>query len=101
MGKEERKSASFAEMLRASLGHGLVDGVTATVQGGTFKLPLSRLAVIEADDIAPGRERVVDGVEWLAGDSDDSPIMSRLNIVPTPVTRGKIASGQVLPATSM
>ena len=78
-----------------------MDGVTATVQGGTFKLPLSRLAVIEADDIAPGRERVVDGVEWLAGDSDDSPIMSRLNIVPTPVTRGKIASGQVLPATSM
>ena len=45
MGKE--KSASFAEMVRASLGDGLVDGVTANAQGGRFALPLSRLAVIE------------------------------------------------------
>ena len=101
MGKEEPKSATFAEMLRASLGHGLIDGVQANAQGGTFRLPLSRLAVIEADDVTPGRERLQDGVEWLAGDSDDSPIMSRLNLIPTPVTRGKLASGQVLPATSM
>ena len=57
--------------------------------------------MIEADDIAPGRERVVDGVEWLAGDSDASPIMARLNIIPTSQTRGKIASGAVLPGTSM
>ena len=97
----ERKSATFGQMVRASLGHGLVDGVTANSQGGRFALPLSRLAVIEADDVTPGRERLQDGVEWLAGDSDDSPIMSRLNIVPTSTTRGKLASGQVLPATSM
>ena len=95
------KTASFGQMVRAALGDGLIDGVQSTLSGGSFKLPLQRAAVIQADDIAPGRERVVDGVEWLAGDSDDSPIMSRLNIVPTPVTRGKIASGQVLPATSM
>ena len=101
MGKEELKSASFAEMVRASLGRGLVDGVQANSQGGTFKLPLERAAVIEADDIAPGRERVVDGVEWLAGDSDASPILSRLNIIATSFSRGKLASGQVLPATSM
>ena len=97
----ERKSATFGQMVRASLGHGLVDDVTAHAQGGTFRLPLSRLAVIEADDVTPGRERLQDGVEWLAGDSDDSPIMSRLNLIPTPVTRGKLASDQVLPATSM
>ena len=95
------KTATFAAMVRASLGHGLVDGVQATHQGGRFALPLSRLAVIEADDVTPGRERLQDGVEWLAGDSDASPIMSRLNIVATSQTRGKIASGQVLPATSM
>ena len=98
---KEQKTATFAEMIRAALGHGVVGGVQANSQGGTFKLPLARLAVIEADDIAPGRERVVDGVEWLAGDSDASPIMARLNIIPTGQTRGKIASGSVLPMTSM
>ena len=101
MGKEERKSASFAEMVRASLGHGLVDGVTANSQGGRFALPLSRLAVIEADDVTPGRERLQDGVEWLRGDSDASPILARLNFIPTSQTRGKVASGAVLPMTSM
>ena len=100
MGKE-LKSASFAEMVRASLGHGLVDGVSSNAQGGRFALPLSRLAVIEADDVTPGRERLQDGIQWLRGDSDASPIMSRLNIIATSQTRGKIASGQVLPATSM
>ena len=97
----EQKSASFGQMVRASLGHGLVDGVQANAQGGTFKLPLERAAVIEADDVAPGRERIVDGVEWLAGDSDESPVLSRLNIIPTSQTRGKVASGAVLPMTSM
>ena len=99
MGKE--KSASFAEMVRASLGRGTIDGVQANAQGGTFKLPLSRLAVIQAGDPAPGRERILDGVEWLRGDSDASPIMARLMIVPTSTTRGKVASGSVLPMTSM
>ena len=97
----EQKSASFAQMIRASLGHGLIDGVTAHREGGRFALPLSRLAVVEADDAAPGRERLQDGVEWLAGDSDASPILSRLNIIATSQTRGKLASGQVLPAVSM
>ena len=98
---KERKSATFGQMVRASLGHGTIDGVQANAQGGAFKLPLERAAVIEADDIAAGRERVVDGVSWLAGDAADSPIMSRLNIIPTSQTRGKVASGAVLPATSM
>ena len=98
---KEQKTATFGEMVRASLGHGLVDGVQATAQGGRFALPLSRLAVIEADDVTPGRERVEDGIQWLAGDSDASPIMARLNIIPTSQTRGKIASGAVLPQTSM
>ena len=99
MGKE--KSATFAEMVRASLGRGLIDGVQANAQGGRFALPLSRLAVIEADDVTPGRERLQDGIQWLRGDSDASPIMSRLNIIPTSQTRGKVASGAVLPMTSM
>ena len=98
---KEQKTATFAEMVRASLGHDLVDGVQATSQGGRFALPLQRAAVISAENIAPGRERILDGVEWLRGDSDASPIMSRLRIVPTPTTRGKIASGRTLPATSM
>ena len=100
MGKE-RKTATFGQMIRASLGGGLVDGVSAHAQGGNFRLPLERAAVIEADDVTPGRERVVDGVSWLAGDSDDSPILTRLMLVPTSTTRGKVASGQVLPSTSM
>ena len=57
--------------------------------------------MISAENVAPGRERVLDGVEWLSGDSDASPILSRLMIVPTPTTRGKVASGAVLPMTSM
>ena len=97
----EQKTATFAEMLRASLGRGTIDGVSSNAQGGNFRLPLERAAVIEADDIAAGRERVVDGVSWLAGDAADSPILSRLNIIATPVTRGKVASGAVLPMTSM
>ena len=100
MGKEQ-KSATFGEMVRASLGRGLINGVQATIQGGTFRLPLERAAVISAENIAPGRERILDGVEWLRGDSDESPILSRLMIVATSQARGKIASGQVLPATSM
>ena len=95
------RTASFAQMVRASLGHGLVDGVQASPQGGRFSLPLQRAAVISAENVAPGRERVVDGVEWLRGDSDASPIMGRLNVVPTSQTRGKVASGAVLPSTSM
>ena len=101
MGKEELKSATFGQMVRASLGHGMVDGVVANSQGGRFALPLERAAVISAENIAPGRERILDGVEWLRGDSDASPILARLMIVPTSTTRGKIASGSVLPMTSM
>ena len=99
MGKE--KTATFAAMVKAALGDGPVDGVQSSREGGRFALPLERAAVIESDDPFPGRARVVDGVEWLRGDSDESPILSRLNIIATPVTRGKIASGSVLPATSM
>ena len=98
---KEQKSATFGQMVRASLGDGLVDGVQATREGGRFALPLERAAVISAENVGQSRERILDGVEWLRGDSDASPIMSRLNIIPTPTTRGKIASGQVLPATSM
>ena len=95
------KTASFGQMVKAALGDGLIDGVQANAQGGRFALPLERAAVISAENIGQSRERILDGVEWLAGDSDASPILARLNIIPTSQTRGKIASGQVLPATSM
>ena len=51
MGKE--KSATFAAMVRASLGDGLIDGVQSTREGGRFTLPLSRLAVISAGERRP------------------------------------------------
>ena len=95
------KTATFGAMIKAALGHGLVAGVQAHREGGNFRIPLERAAVISAENVAPGRERILDGVEWLSGDSDASPILSRLMIVPTSQTRGKIASGAVLPATSM
>ena len=101
MGKEEQKSATFGQMIRAALGGDLCDGVQAHAQGGNFRLPLSRLAVISAENVGQSRERILDGVEWLRGDSDASPILARLNIVPTPVTRGKLAIGSILPGTSM
>ena len=69
----ELKSASFGAMIKAALGGDLIDGVQSTREGGRFALPLERAAVISAENITPGRERVLDGVEWLRGDSDASP----------------------------
>ena len=95
------KTADFGEMVKASIGRGVVDGVMHNQgQGGTFKLPLDRAAVIESEAIG-GRERVVDGIEWLAGDASESPILSRLAIIATSQTRGRLPSGRALPATSM
>ena len=70
-------TASFGQMVKAALGGDLVDGVQATAQGGRFALPLERAAVISAENVGQSRERILDGVEWLAGDSDASP-----NLVP-------------------
>ena len=94
-------TASFGQMVKAALGDGLIDGVQSTAQGGRFALPLERAAVISAENVGQSRERILDGVEWLRGDSDASPILSRLSIIPTATTRGKVASGAVLPMTSM
>ena len=94
-------TATFGDMVRASIGQAEVDGVAHhTGQGGTFRLPLDRAAVIESEAIG-GRERVLDGVEWLAGDAAESPIMSRLSILATSQTRGVLPSGRALPTTSM
>ena len=94
-------TASFGQMVKAALGGDLIDGVQSTRAGGSFRLPLERAAVISAENVGQSRERILDGVEWLRGDSDASPILARLNIAATPTTRGKIASGSVLPSTSM
>ena len=94
------KTASFADMVKATIEHGTVDGVSGDVRiGGQFEIPLDR-AAITASDIG-GREVVEDGVDWLAGDADASPIMARLRIVPTTETSGKLASGSALPQSSM
>ena len=96
------KDATFGAMVKAAMGAGSpVSGVQGTLgKGGNFKLPLDKLAVIDSEAVS-GRERVIDGVDWLTGDSGESPIMSRLAIVPTSQTRGRLASGQALPQTSI
>ena len=38
MGKEQ-KTATFGAMIKAALGHGLVDGVQAHREGGNFRDP--------------------------------------------------------------
>ena len=94
------KEATFGQMVQASLGGAPVDGVAGdSRQGGRFSLPLDK-AAITATNIG-GREVVVDGVDWLRGDSAASPIMARIGLTPTSETHGKIASGQALPGTSM
>ena len=96
---KDMKTATFGDMIRASLGGPPVDGVQGGVQGGYFKIPLDRAALV-ASDIG-GRELVTDGVEWLIGDSAESPILSRMNVITTTQTRGKVLSGNALPSTSM
>ena len=96
------KTASFGEMVKAAIGGPgaqVLPGVMASHDGGSFKIPLDT-AAITASNIG-GRELVVDGVEWLAGDASESPIMGRLNVLAVSQTRGKIASGRALPATSL
>ena len=95
------KATSFGAMLRASIGAGEVDGVMHhPQQGGQFRLPMQTAAIV-AGDAAGGRELVDTGLTWLAGDSDGSPIMARVNIVPTSQTRGKIVVGAALSGSSM
>ena len=93
------KAATFGAMVRASLGGPPVAGVMAAHDGGSFQIPLGRAALV-ASDIG-GRELVTDGVEWLIGDSAGSPILSRVNVIATSETRGKVLSGNALPSTSM
>lgn len=68
--------------------------------GGELSLTLQQLAIIGADNVG-GRVAQPVGVEWLAGDSADSPVMSRLRIVETRQTRGKLPSAGALPTTTM
>lgn len=97
------KHATFKQMINAALGGAPVDGVQGNrATGGEFRLPLDRAAVIESEDVSQhGGERIISGVDWLIGDSLDSPILSRLGVVETLQTRGRLASGDMLPATSM
>ena len=98
---KEAGSASFGDLVRAAVNKGEpVNGVVGNRTGGNFALPLDRLAVIESENVS-GRERIIDGVDWLAGDAAESPILSRLRLVPTTQTRGRLASGQALPQTAM
>jgi hypothetical protein len=93
--------ATFGRLLRASIGVGEQPGVMHhPQQGGQFHLPLTTAALVAGDEAA-GRELVGGPVSWLAGDSDGSPIMSRINIVPTSQSRGKLVVGAALPGSSM
>ena len=94
------KTASFGAMIRAALGGPPVDGVQGDPrQGGNFRIPLGKAALVASD--VGGRELVTDGVEWLIGDSAESPILSRMGVFATPETHGKVLSGDTLPQTSM
>ena len=93
--------ANFGQMLRASIGAGEVPGVSYNAgQGGWFRLPMQTSALVAGDE-APGRELVDTALTWLAGDSLDSPVMSRIRLTPTSQTRGKLVVGAALPTTSM
>ena len=95
------KTVSFGAMLKATIGVGEVDGVMHhPQQGGQFRLPMQQAAIVSGDP-APGRELVDTGLTWLTGDSLDSPVMSRISIVPTSQSRGKILIGNAIPQTSM
>ena len=97
---KDNGSATFGMMVRAALGGPPVDGVQGDPrQGGNFRIPLGRAALV-ASDIG-GRELASDGVEWLIGDSAESPVLSRMNVLPTTETHGKVLSGDTLPQTSM
>lgn len=60
-----------------------------------------RAAVIGVGDNAAGRPAERPGIEWLAGDAAESPILSRIRLVETPIRRGVLATGGRLPPTSL
>ena len=96
-----KMGANFGEMLRASIGIGEVPGVNFNQgQGGWFRLPMQTAALVAGDE-AGGRELVDTALTWLVGDSLDSPVMSRISLVATSQTRGKVVVGAALPTTSM
>ena len=101
MSDDKTMAATFGQMLKASIGIGEMPGVMFNQgQGGTFRLPMQTAALVAGDE-APGRELVDTALTWLAGDSLDSPVMSRIRLTPTSQTRGKIVVGAALPTTSM
>ena len=104
---DERIAATFKSLLEASVSQkpgGLrtkIDPATfrSTPAGAVFNIPLAQFAVVGVDNVG-GRDALPEPVDWLIGDAEDSPILSRIRLVPTDRTRGKLASGS-LPSTTM
>ena len=67
MGKEEQKSATFGQMVRASSWtRSRATGYRRTLRAGPSGSRWNALAVIEASERRRlGREKILDGVEWL------------------------------------
>ena len=105
----ETVTFSVRDLLLASFQHTkgpLPDGYTKHDGGADFALPLSalaseKLAVIDTSDITGERPVVLDRVDFLGGDAEESPIMSRLRFVETANGRGKLPTGDSLPEAVM
>ena len=96
---------TFADMLRAALDARIdMSGNPAfmrTGQGAHLRIPLRQAWAVQTASDVGGRPSLDAPVDWLSSESDDSPILSRLRMIPTSYTRGRLPSGQALPATSM
>ena len=96
---------TFGDLIRAALDD-RVDmsgnpAFTRTGQGAHFRLPLRQTMAVQTADDVGGRPSLDAPVDWLSEETDDSPILSRIRMVPTSFTRGRIPSGQALPTTTM
>ena len=65
-----------------------------------FALPTEKFAIIGTDNTG-GRVSLPENVDFLTGDSEDSPILARLRLITTAETRGKLGGVGTLPSSTM
>ena len=105
MSDAQQVTFTFADMLRAALDARIdMSGNPAfmrTGQGAHLRIPLRQAWAVQTASDVGGRPSLDAPVDWLSEETDDSPILSRLRMIPTSFTRGRIPSGQALPTTTM
>ena len=103
MSDTQQVTFTFGDMLKAATDHRVdVSGnpaFTRTPSGALLRLPMQAAAQTASD--VGGRESLDAPVDWLAEDSGESPILSRLRMITTGQTHGRIPSGQALAKTTM